>query len=97
MNQAKELAMTTGINRVSCNEYLTGKTDPFHVSGKINQDLTDCLLSILARSVQPGERMSCQQIADFCGISKQRIHQIERQALKKLRRDDRITRKEFLG
>tara|TARA_R110002020_G_scaffold317527_2_gene533173 strand:- start:204 stop:503 length:300 start_codon:yes stop_codon:yes gene_type:complete len=95
MNQASELSRSSGINRVSCGEYLRGKTDPFEKSGKIQKDLTDCLLSILARSVPPGVKMSCREIADFCGISKQRIHQIEQEALKKLRGNETITRKEF--
>jgi len=94
-SKATELAKTTGFHRVSCSEYLRGKTDPFEKSGRIQKELTDCLLAVLAVSAPRGVPMSCREIGEFCGISKQRVHQIEKEAMKKLRRNETVTRKEF--
>ncbi len=95
MAKPTELADATGFHRVSCSEYLRGVTDPFEKSGRIQKELTDCLLAILALSAPRGVPMSCREIGDFCGISKQRVHQIEKEAMKKLRGNRTVTRKEF--
>ena len=95
MGRAKELSKAIGFHRVSCGEYLRGQTDPFEKSGKIQKELTDCLLAILALLSPRGVPMSCREIGQFCGISKQRVHQIEKEAMKKLRRDETVTREEF--
>ncbi len=95
MGSSTELAKATGFNRVSCGEYLRGVTDPFEKSGRIQKELTDCLLAVLALSAPRGVPMSCREIGDFIGISKQRVHQIEKEAMKKLRSNTTVTRKEF--
>ena len=95
MSHATELSRPTGFHRVSCGEYLRGQTDPFEKSGRIQKELTDCLLAVLALSAPRGVPMSYREIGEFCGISKQRVHQIEKQALKKLRGNSTVTRKEF--
>jgi hypothetical protein len=95
MNSASELSRAIGFHRVSCGEYLRGQTDPFEKSGRVQKELTDCLLAILALLAPRGVPMSCREIGEFCGISKQRVHQIEKEAMKKLRRNETVTRKEF--
>lgn len=85
MGKSAELSALTGFHRVSCGEYLRGQTDPFEKSGRIQRELTDCLLAILALTAPRGVPMSCREIGEFCGISKQRVHQIEKRALRKLR------------
>ena len=95
MSEALQMSKVTGFHRVSCGEYLRGQTDPFEKSGRIQKELTDCLLAVLALSAPRGVPMSCREIGEFCGISKQRVHQIEKEALKKLRGNSTVTRKEF--
>lgn len=95
MAKFTELSKATGFHRVSCSEFIRGVTDPFEKSGRIQKELTDCLLAILALSAPRGVPMSCREIGEFCGISKQRVHQIEKEAMKKLRSNTTVTRKEF--
>ena len=67
MAKSTELADATGFHRVSCSEYLRGVTDPFEKSGRIQKELTDCLLAILALLAPRGAPMSCREIGEFCG------------------------------
>lgn len=90
-----KLAKLTGINRVSWAEYIKGQTDPFEKSGRIQREITDCLLYLLVLLTPQGVTLSCKEIADFCGISKQRVHQIEKEALRKLRKNQTLTKKDF--
>jgi len=39
-----------------------------------------------ARALNPGKQMTCDEIAAYCSCSRNRIHQIERKALAKVRR-----------
>ncbi len=45
----------------------------------------DAGLALLAYIAEPGETMTCDDIAYVCGVSKQRINQIERKAIAKCR------------
>jgi Sigma-70, region 4 len=46
----------------------------------------DLALAVLSALRQPGERFTLEQIADFCGLSRERVRQIELSALRKLRK-----------
>ena len=46
----------------------------------------DLMLAILQINLKPGEVLTRQQIADFCGVTAERIGKIEKAALLKLKR-----------
>ena len=84
MNRARELSDETGYPWRTCLNWITGYNDPWECSSHLNKELTDILLSLMA-VVKSGDRHTYQEIADFTGLTKQAVHQIERRALKKLR------------
>jgi len=54
-------------------------------TGKARQHLTNMRLREMVINKHPGQTYSLKQIADYCLITKERVRQIEMDALKKLR------------
>lgn len=84
MDRARELSDETGYPWRTCLNWITGYHDPWDCSSHLNKELTDILLCLMA-VVRSGKRHTCQEIAEFTGLTKQAVHQIEQRALKKLR------------
>ena len=62
-----------------------------HMStGLDRQYLTNIRLREMVIRKKPMETYSLQAIADFCDLTKERVRQIENEALKKLRQGDHI-------
>lgn len=59
-------------------------------TGLDRQRLTNIRLREMVIKKQPMETYSYQAIADFCLLTKERVRQIENQALKKLRQGDHL-------
>jgi|14_taG_2_1085336.scaffolds.fasta_scaffold11108_3 DNA-directed RNA polymerase sigma subunit (sigma70/sigma32) len=57
-------------------------------TGLDRQHLTNIRLREMVIKKQPMETYSYQAIADFCSLTKERVRQIENQALKKLRQQE---------
>ena len=84
MKTARALSDETGYPWRTCLNWITGYNDPWECSSDLNKEVTDILLCLMA-VLKRGHKHTYQEIADFTGISKQAVHQIERRALKKLR------------
>lgn len=84
MKRARELSEVTGYPWRTCLNWMTGTQDPWECSSHLNKELTDILLSLMA-VVKAGKTHTYQEIAEFTGLTKQAVHQIERRALRKLR------------
>ena len=81
--EAKELSRLTGVPRQTCRRWIDGKST---ADQTIESWLVDHRLDIMRIYQKPGETFSLQAIADFTGLTRERIRQIERDALKKIRK-----------
>ena len=80
--EARELSRRVGVPIQTCRRWIDGKSSADHT---IDTWITDHLLDLMRIKQKPNETFTLEQIGDFTGLTRERIRQIEMEALKKIR------------
>lgn len=79
---SRELAEDCDVSFFTCLNWLEGRSVP---DKTIDSWITDHLLSVMVVQQPDNHSYSLREIAEFTGLTHQRIDQIEKQALRKVR------------
>ena len=82
-DEARELSKKTGVPIQTCRRWIDGKSTADHT---IDTWITDHLLDLMRIKQEPNETFTLEEIGDFTGLTRERIRQIEMEALKKIRK-----------
>jgi len=81
--EAKELSKRVGVPVQTCRRWIDGKST---ADQTIDTWVTDHLLDLMRIKQEPGETFTLEQIGEFTGLTRERIRQIEGNALRKIRK-----------
>ena len=81
--EARELSKKTGVPVQTCRRWIDGKST---ADQTIDSWITDHLLDLMRIKQKPGQVFTLEQIGKFTGLTRERIRQIEKEALKKIRK-----------
>lgn len=87
-NKAQELSDLTGYKIEACYEWITGRADPFGPTSQVTKEINDLFLKACA--VLNDEPRSYAEIARLTGMTKQRVEQIAKKALNKIKNHKKI-------
>jgi DNA-binding XRE family transcriptional regulator len=83
MSHFHELARSMGVPRQTLRRWIDGKSSPDQT---VKGWIVDHKLDLMRIQQKPGQSFTLQEIADFTGLTRERIRQIEHEALKKIRK-----------
>lgn len=86
--KAIELSKLTGYKVDACYSWVTGKADPFSPTSQVTKEINDLFLKACA--VLNDEPRSYADIARLTGMTKQRVEQIAKKALNKIKNHKKI-------
>ncbi|MGB2194364.1 MAG: sigma factor-like helix-turn-helix DNA-binding protein [Candidatus Poseidoniaceae archaeon] len=80
--EARDLSRKTGVPIQTCRRWIDGKST---ADLTIDTWITDHLLDLMRIKQKPNETFTLEEIGVFTGLTRERIRQIEKEALKKIR------------
>lgn len=80
--EARDLSRKTGVPIQTCRRWIDGKST---ADQTIDSWIIDHLLDLMRIKQKPNETFTLEEIGDFTGLTRERIRQIEKEALKKIR------------